>query len=254
MDTPMSERYATFDSTGCGPYDAIGKTLADFSRHRAASGQLKDPIIAVSPPRGLSLPQAHSVSSWAWEQCEGQKTTVEVYGCGSFAQLYLNSKKLGTKFFLGRCHVRFRARYQTGTLTAILFDWKHRETGRSILQSADNDTLLYLEPESNTAAGGELFYVRMRLADRKGVTKILQQGQICLSVEGGKLEGLGHCRFFRKAACSQASVETFYGEAFALVRAGREGSVCLTASWKDATASAQVSVTPQTLRGAFAWL
>lgn len=233
-------------ASGCGPFDTIGKSLPEISRLRAIHGELITPVIAVYPPshgcNSRFRRRSTGISSWAWDGYDGEKMTVEVYGCGSYVELYLNCKKLGRKFLHRHSCARFHVRYHTGMLTGIVYDRKHCEKGRSTLHSADSVTLLKMEIENNTVMSGKLFYVRLRFTDQKGITKILQNGYICISIVGGILISAGNTNEFHRAGNTSFETKTCYGEAFALIKAGSGKKMTVTASSENYYIQTEVTI------------
>lgn len=138
-------------TSGVGRADITGKLLPEAYFVKAAFGQLVKPVIAVLPPNHngerhspSGWKMTNAVSSWAWEGCEGKAAKIEVYGCGAYVDLFLNSKKIGRRRLGKRCRVYFTAPYQQGQLTAVVYDSMGKETGRSCLTSAEKQTIYKL--------------------------------------------------------------------------------------------------------------
>ncbi len=235
-------------TSGAGRIDITGKPLPEAYYMAAAYGMLKKPFIAVRPvnhngerhsPSGWKFTDA--VESWAWEGCEGKPAHIEVYGCGNYVELYLNNKKLGHRSLKRHCRVHFKTPYEPGTLTAIVFDETGRETGRTCLRSARTETCIRIEPENGTVRG-KLSYIRLRLTDKDGTTKVLTRDTIKVSVEGGELVGLGHGCPFNDEGYTNDETSTYFGEALAIVRAGDGNRLTFTASTKDASERLEITV------------
>lgn len=216
---------------------------------QAGYGRLKNPVIAVCPPNHNGERHSPSgwkftnaVSSWAWDGCEGKKANVEVYGCGAYVELYLNGQRIGRKSLGSRCRVKFTVPYAKGVLLAIVYDRHHVETGRSSLQSAEQETILCAEPEQTSAESGKLCYVRLRLTDRSGTTKVLDRKRIRVTVEGGELVGLGHACPYNEDGYVSDETSTYFGEAMAIVRAEKAGKMLVHASFDGGETHAEIAV------------
>ncbi len=236
-------------TSGAGRFDITGKPLPEAYFVKAAFGQLAKPVIAVLPPNHhgerhspSGWKMTNAVSSWAWEGCEGKPAKIEVYGCGAYVDLFLNGKKIGRRRLGKRCRVRFCVPYQQGQLTAIVYNDKNQETGRSCLQSAEKQTMLRLEAEENRVETGKLLYIRLRLTDGKGVTKVLERERIKVSVQGGELLGLGHACPYNEDGYVTDETSTYFGEALAVIRAGKPGKLAVHAAMDNGHADAEVEV------------
>lgn len=236
-------------TSGAGRADITGKLLPEAYFVKAAFGQLTKPMIAVVPPNHAGerhspsgWKMTNAVSSWAWEGCEGRPAKVEVYACGAYVDLFLNSRKIGRRRLGRGCRVHFTLPYQQGQLTAIVYDRHHREISRNCLTSAEKETVLRLEAEENRAESGKLVYIRLRLSDRKGVTKVLERRKIRVTVEGGELLGLGHACPYNEEGYVSSETSTYYGEALAIVRAGKPGKLRIHAVMPDGGCDAEIDV------------
>lgn len=234
-------------TSGAGRIDITGKLLPEAYYTKAAFGILNEPYIAVRPvnhigerhsPSGWKFTNA--VNSWAWTGCEGKKATVEVYACGDRVTLLRNGKKVGGKSLKKSCRAIFKVRWKEGTLTAVSYKGR-KEIGRYSLDSAGTATLLKIEPEKQRAEKNGLCYLRLRLTDEKGTTKVLAREQISVKVTGGELVGLGHACPYNEEGYLGNATSTYFGEALAIVRAGSGDHLEFAASCKSA--SSEISIT-----------
>lgn len=236
-------------TSGSGRIDITGKPLPEAYYMKAAFGLLKKPFIAVRPvnhrgerhsPSGWKFTDA--VSSWAWAGCEGRKADVEVYACGAFVELYLNAKCVGRKSLKRRCRVKFTVRYRRGALTAIVYDSNHNEIGRNSISSAESGTEIRIEPEEPSAVCGKLSYIRLRLTDGNGTTKVLERKKISILVEGGELVGLGHACPYNEDGYVKTETQTYFGEALAIVRPLIAGKMTVMAIAENCRAAVEINV------------
>jgi len=75
-----------------------------------------------------------------------------------------------------------------------------------------------------------------------GIVKPAERGLLDVTVEGGKLVGLGSACPYYELDYTGSQADTYYGEALAIVEAGSEGTVTLTATDGKLTASTSISI------------
>ena len=168
--------------------------------------------------------------------------------------LVLNGREIGRKAMRHDCIARFSCAYEPGVLEAVSYAESGREIGRRRLVSADEQTVLTAEIESvngmlTTAAfggfgaeaaavdcddiavhPGRLGFVRLRYTDANGITKPLERGRITVTVDGGRLAGLGCAAPFNPDSFVANETGTYYGEALAVVEAPRAEDGTIPAS------------------------
>lgn len=223
-------------TAGAGTIDLVGTETCQMAYTQVAFG-LSPIRIGVIPVKYAS--QKHSpaawrmtnaVESWSWNGCDSMRTTVEVYARGTEAELVLNGASLGRKRLPANQQVKFHIAYQPGTLTAIVYDHTGKETARTSLLTAKDDTLLTLTSETQTVKKGELLYIHLRYTDENGTVKPLARGNIKVNVQGGKLLALGNACSYNKHGYLTDTTDTYYGEALAIVEP--KGDVILNAESK----------------------
>ena len=219
---------------GNGRIDITGKPRAEAAYTRVALEQQSDPAIGVQPVdrtdnpnlTGWSLTKA--VESWSWNGCEGKTATVEVYARAAEVELRLNGESLGRKKANKTCRTLFKVPYQPGELEAVSYDADGKATGSCTLTSASDKTELRLIPETESAAPEGLCYVRLRYTDENGIWKPLERHMLKAEVENGTLAGLCCANSYIRGNYNEDTTDTYYGEALAIVRAGKDGEVTLT--------------------------
>ena len=233
-------------TAGSGRIDLTGKPLGEALYTRVAFELEKGPFLAVRPlgHEGKHSPSAwkmtNAMPSWSWRGCEGQKAHVEVYARAAAVELFLNGRSLGKKSFGDNCLVSFRVPYENGTLEAVSYDEGGREIGRNKLVTAGEQTVLTAQAEEKTVKPGHLAFIRLRYADPQGETKPRERGILQVSVEGGKLLGLGSACPYYELSYQDSKCDTYYGEALAIVEAGEGPTLTLRAS--DGRLSAETDV------------
>ena len=167
---------------------------------------------------------------------------MEVYARADSVELFVNGKTQGVKKFKNDCLFTFKVPYENGTIEAVSRDASGREIGRSRLVTAGEETLLRAEPEQTAVRPGRLAFIRLRFTDAAGTTKPAERSLLDVSVEGGRLRGLGSACPYYTLSYLGSRCDTYYGEALAMVEAGESGEIRLTASGGGYTAEARVKI------------
>ena len=236
-------------TAGSGRIDLTGKPLGEALYTRVAFEQAQGPFLAVRPlchdskrhsPSAWKMTNA--MPSWSWQGCEGKKAHVEVYARAAQVELLLNGKSVGKQSMKNNCLFTFRVPYENGTLEAVAYDASGKEMGRCALKTAEAETVLQAVPEETQVKPGHLCFIRLQYADAQGIVKPAERGLLDVTVEGGKLMGLGSACPFYELDYRGSKADTYYGEALAIVEAGSEGTVTLTATDGKLTASTSVPI------------
>ena len=227
-------------AAGSGRIDLTGKPLGEAFYTRVALEQEKGPYIAVRPicHEGKHSPSAwkmtNAMRSWSFRGFEGRKAEIEVYARCARLELKLNGRILSGKKDKKNCIWRFKVPYENGVLEAVAYDEAGREIGRDRLTTAGEETVLRLEPETPAVQKGHLAFVRLRLTDDSGITKVTERGKITLTVEGGKLLACGSaCPFYEPDYLGHVC-DTYYGEALAIVEVQEDATLKAASPFGDA--------------------
>jgi beta-galactosidase len=246
---PTFQHTVGWISAGCGRIDLTGKPQAEMSYLRVVYEEEPGPVIAVTPvnhTRDRHSPAAwrmsNALESWAWNGCAGSPARIEVYARAAFVELFVNGVSVGKRRVGRNCIARFRTEYAPGTITAVSLDSAGEAIGRRSLRSAGDHTDLRVLPESLTVAAGGLCFVRLRYTDDKGVWKPLERHEVTLSVRGGRLIALGNASPFNAGGYLSPSTDTYFGEALAVVEAGPNGTVIVSADDGARVGEAQIEV------------
>ena len=235
-------------TAGSGRIDLIGNPLGEAYYTKVAFELEDKPQIAVVPVNHTNdkhSPSAwkfsNALPSWSWNGLDGKMAKVEVYSRAPIVELYVNGKKVGRKKFRKNCRFDFNVRYEGGEITAVNFDNSGKELSRSSLNTAEEQTIISVVPEKQTAAKGEVLFIPLKFTDRAGQLKPLETGLISVKVENGQLLALGNaCPFNARGYCSDQT-ETYYGQALAVVRA-TGGKLKLTATCGDLVGEGLIEV------------
>jgi beta-galactosidase len=201
---------------------------------RVALDREKGPLLAVCPVNHTgekhspsAWKMSNAMDSWSFRGCEGKSADVEVYARAASVALVINGKQVDKKQLKGDCIARFHCTYESGVIEAVAYDQAGRETGRKALKTAGEKTVLSADAEQRTVQPGHLSYIRLRYTDENGITKPLERGKLKVSVEGGKLLGLGSACPYQEGSFLDDETDTYYGEAMAVVMAGEAGRLTL---------------------------
>ena len=236
-------------TAGSGRIDLTGKPLGEALYTRVAFEQAQGPFLAVRPlchdskrhsPSAWKMTNA--MPSWSWRGCEGKKAHVEVYARAAQVELLLNGKSVGKQSMKNNCLFTFRVPYENGTLEAVAYDASGKEMGRCALKTAEAETVLQAVPEETRVKPDRLCFIRLQYADAQGIVKPAERGLLDVTVAGGKLVGLGSACPYYELDYTGSQADTYYGEALAIVEAGSEGTVTLTATDGKLTASTSISI------------
>ncbi|MDR0884996.1 MAG: DUF4982 domain-containing protein [Clostridiales Family XIII bacterium] len=209
----------------CGAIDILGNVgiEADFA---ATVWGLRDvPTIGVRP---VNHPGEHytksiwrgtnAIKSWAWQGCEGNLAEIEVYVDADTVELLLDGKSCGKKK-VKAYKTMFKQKYTHGTLTAVAYDANGKETGRSILESADANLRLRVTPEDTTVPSGEIVYIDIDIVGENGVVESNADTKLRVTVSGGELLAFGSANPRSEESYNDGSYTTYYGHAQAVVKA-----------------------------------
>ena len=222
---PDLKNNAGWLTAGSGRVDITGKLLGEALYTKVALQEVKGPFIAVRPvyQKGTHSPSAwkmtDAMDSWTWPGCEGKEAVVEVYAIGNIIRLYLNDVKVAEKKVKKGCRTVFSIPYQKGKITAVSLDQNGSEIGRHTLFTAEDRTVLCIQPEEQGVKPGGLSFVRISYTDDNGILKPMERHRIQVEVNGGRLLSLGNACPYNLQGYGEVHTETYYGEAMAVIRA-----------------------------------
>lgn len=228
--------------------DMTGKKTVEVDYTRVAFDLDPGPFLAVFPVyqdekpavTGWQLTKARR--SWSYPGCDGRKADVEVYARAAEVALLVNGQCVGKKKLKKGCRACFQTVYHDGEITAVSYDSSGKEIGRDTLRSAGRETVLRLEPETSVCRPGEMVYFRMRYTDDSGEIKPMEKHRVTVAAENGEVMGAvnGSCYF--KGRLNQTETPTFFGEAQAVVQAGKPGTLLVTVTDGERTVAAGIEV------------
>lgn len=235
-------------TAGSGRINILGFPNGEAAYTRVALEKEAGPYIAVKPvyQRGRHTPSAwkmtDAMESWTWPGCEGKTAVVEVYARAASVELFVNGTRVGRKKLSNTCNATFKTVYQKGEVMAVAFDRAGKEIGRHSLYTAGEDTRLDILPEEKTVAPEGLAFIQLRYRDKNGIWKPMEKHHLTVAVENGTLMGLGNACSYNKEGYWQDNTKTYYGEALAVVRAGKQGMVKITATDESGSKSVELSI------------
>lgn len=230
-----------------GRIDLLGKPRAEAAYTRVAFERETGPFIVVKPVyqkeklnlTGWALTKA--LESWSWRGCAGEKAEVEVFARAAEVELLVNGKK-AARGKVKKCRSKFHIPYEDGEIIAISYDKNGHEINRQTLVTANEQTILHIKPEQETVQPGKLLFVPMQYGDFIGNWKPMEKHHLKVSVENGTLEGLGSACSYVEGNYAQDTVDTYYGEAMAVVRAGETDSVKITVCDEEKTYTREIPI------------
>lgn len=235
-------------AAGSGRIDLTGRELAEMTYTRVAFELEKIGIGVVPVPYAgqkhspSAWKMTNAIESWSWRGCAGKKTQVEVYARADHVSLFVNGKCVGTKKPQGDCRVVFETAYEDGSVRAVAYDAKENVIAEKELKTAGRETVLAVKPEQKCVGREDLCYVRLQFTDREGTLKPMVREDITVQVEGGKLLGIGSaCPYYTKNYLGNVT-DTYYGEALAVIRPEKEGTVRVYAKSAHSRGSTEIKV------------
>jgi beta-galactosidase len=224
----------------CGDLDLTGHRKPMSYYRETVFGLRSTPYAAVRRPRDdgyVIAPKAWTWSdvtaSWTWDVPAGSGLHVEVYASAERVEYLLNgtpvaSSPVGTERpFVAAAEVP----YEPGTLEVVAYRGE-LETGRSMLQTADDPSQLSLNPDRKQlrADPQELIFVEIALRDDRGVVNPLRDRRIDVEIDGpAVLQGLGTADPATEESFLESTCTTYRGRALAVIRAtAQPGELTLT--------------------------
>ena len=182
------------------------------------------------------------MENWSWSGCDGKKATVEVYARAHHVSLFVNDVCVGTKQLKNECKAFFHTEYHDGTLKAVSYDENNRTIAEKTLKTAGKETILTLQPESKEISEADLIYIRMKYTDQNGEVKPMVRGDIRVSVEGGRILGIGSACPYYERGYQGDTTDTYYGEAMAIIKPEQAGKLLVKAESPYGKAEVQIAV------------
>ena len=229
-------------AAGCANIDLTGEMTAQGYYCAVVYGLYKKPYLAVHPVTHSGEKAfcgkwrfTDAIHSWSWPGYEGKTALIDVYSNADMVELFMEGISQGRKP-LKKCIAAWELSYAPGKLEAVSYNAAGQETGRDILISAGNETLLSARPESIVcnADTKSLIYIPIEITDKAGIRKILSDTEVKVKVEGAaSLAGLGSASLKQKSLKPFTGniTKTFEGRALAILRSnGIPGEIHVTIS------------------------
>ncbi len=220
---------------GAGAIDICGnRTVANYYM-QICNGTYTNAYIGVAPVNYVGKKYQlgawrfnNYIHSWSWQGFEGVKTTVEVYGKGVKAELFLDGKSLGKKK-MQKNIAKFAVKYTAGTLTAKVYDAKGNVWGEDKLVTSGAETVLNVSVDKKVLSpnGQDLSYVFIEMQDKNGTYKPVDDKSVSVTIDGDAvtLQGFGSARTRTDEVFDKDTHLTHFGQALAVLRAGYSAGV-----------------------------
>ena len=156
---------------------------------------------------------------------------IEVYSPGETVELFQDGKSLGRKSIVeGKAD--FSTTYRKGVLKAVCYDNKGKKLSEDEICSAGNETILTLNPETESAMADtdSLVFVEAVLTDSKGIVKLLEDREVSVTVEGAAtLAAIGSGNPVTEESFTGSSYTSWFGRMGFYVRSsGEKGEAKIT--------------------------
>jgi beta-galactosidase len=235
----------------CGDLDITGQRRPQSFYREIVFGLRSDPYLTVQRPsrhgeKTATTPWAwsDSIASWTWSGFEGRPVAVEVYADADEVLLELDGRTLGTAS-VERFKAQFDITYQPGTLVAIALR-AGAQTGRCTVRTAAGAPSLVAIPDRSTLAADDrdLAFVDIALVDADGTVFTDRDTEVTVAIAGpGLLQGFGSAAPAGEESFLDDVHRTFDGRALAVIRPTGPGTITVTVSAGDLTATANVDAT-----------
>ncbi len=229
-------------SAGSGRLDLLGNQLCEMAYTRVAYG-LDTIRMGVIPPTYLKMKRSTSswkfsraIESWTFPKRDIEKmAVVEVYCTANTVKLFNNEILLGTKKTKRNGRTIFKVPYIPGNLTAVAYDKKFKEVGRTTLTTSKLPTILKLTTNTPRVQVGDYVFIDVTLQDARGILKpledkkfkILTDGQACVFKASGNACPYQPDRF------NVTTKSTYFGKAQVIVQAVKPGPFKLITATED---------------------
>lgn len=250
---PFSKPYPC-QTAACGSFDLIGNPESHAYYSAILWGKYEKPYIAVRPldHSGETYTLGNwrfsdAIPCWNWSGYEGEKAEIEVYSIGNEIELWQDGISLGKKKLVD-CRTEYSTTYEAGYLEVVSFDKNGTEIGRNFLRSAEEETILSVEPEEKMikADGEDLAYVTINLTDIEGNLKMTMDKKITVSVEGaGTLLALGSANPITEDAYDAGTYTSWHGQVQAIIRATKQTGRIKVKAKADGLGTAEAEILVQ---------
>lgn len=115
-------------------------------------------------------------------------------------------------------------------MKAVSLDSDGNKLGEVILKSASKENALTIKPELNEISKDELAFVRLSFTDTNGEIKPLNEGEIKVEIEGGKLISFGSANPYCKEGYHNDTSKTNYGITMAVIKPNGDSNIVIKAS------------------------
>lgn len=180
----------------------------------------------------------HLLPHWTWPGRKGQVTPVYCYTDGVEGELFINGKSQGRirknpAERLDRYRLRWNnVKYEPGELRVVAYDAQGNKIGEDVRYTAGKPVALVATAETATckADGEDLMYVRISVADKKGIAVPTCQNELTFSVSGeARFEAVCNGDATSLESFKQPHMKMFNGELVVILRSTQKaGKATLT--------------------------
>lgn len=219
-----------------GDIDLIGYRRPISYLREIVYGLRKQPYIAVNrmEHNGQTCTKTpwmfkDNISSWNWDEFDGQEASVDVYSNAQEVELFLNDKSLGKKEVKDYI-ATYPVPYASGTLKAVSYVNGKEESEFTLSTAVDAKLTINTTKDELLSNGEDLVYCLIHYCDANGNEDLHSKHKIKVNVEGqGTLEGLGSANPSSEERYDTDETETYDGYCLAIIRSKEEaGNIKVT--------------------------
>ncbi len=220
------------------PYDEYWPSRSSYFGICDLAGLPKDRYWLYRSKWNTKEHTVHLLPHWTWADRKGKVTPVYCYTDGVEGELFINGKSQGRvkknpAERLDRYRLRWNdVKYEPGEIRVVAYDANGNQIGEAIQQTAGKPVRVVATPETTTwkADGEDLMYVRVSVADKKGVMVPNSQDELTFSVTGaGTFEAVCNGDATSLESFKEPHMKLFNGELVVVLRSTvKAGAVTLT--------------------------
>ncbi|WP_157547176.1 beta-galactosidase GalB [Niabella soli] len=228
-------------------WDYLGEPTPYYSARSSYSGIIdlagfkKDGFYLYQARWRPELPMVHLLPHWTWSGHEGQTIPVHVFTSGDEAELFLNGRSLGRKK-KGPFEYRLRwdnVTYQPGTLKVIAYK-NGKQWATETIRTAGAAAKLTLKADRVRihADDNDLCFITVTILDKNGDLVADAQNKIHFEISGpGAIVATDNGNPADLEAFPSKVRKALSGQALAIVKGNRKGTITIKASADGLTTS-----------------
>ncbi|MCD8297294.1 MAG: DUF4982 domain-containing protein [Prevotella sp.] len=221
------------------PYDEYWPSRSSYFGICDLAGLPKDRYWLYRSHWRKDTPTLHLLPHWNWQGREGEVTPVYCYTSYPSAELFVNGKSYGRKFFdkssrLDRYRLRWNdVLYEPGELKVVAYDEKGNVADTQIVNTAGQPDHLELVADRDviSSKGHDLSFVTVTMKDKDGNTCPVADNMLTFNVSGaGSFRAACNGDATSLVTFNSTRMPLFNGQLVAIVEGNTKGTATLTVS------------------------